>query len=113
LTTGNNHGRLDGASVVATLAAERRRIAMAFRAAGATRADAAVSLESIGLQYDHQLDFLVRLGVIHDVDLGYWMDDARYISTVEAPRFRRWGALLVIALMALAVVTVVGVFAAG
>jgi hypothetical protein len=106
-------GRLDGKAVVAELAVERRRVAMAFRAVGAVRLDRAVSLESIGLRYDGTVDYLVRLGVIHDVDGGYWFDDARFQSAVEAPRFRTIGMVAVIALMLFAVLTVIGVITAG
>jgi hypothetical protein len=112
MTSTAPHGRLDGAAVVATLAAERRRIAMAFRAAGAITPDRAVSLESMGLRYDTQIDYLVRLGVILDVERGYWFDEAKFASTIEAPRFRLFGVVAVVALMVLAVVTVIGVFTA-
>lgn len=106
-------GRLDGKAVVAELAAERRRVAMAFRAVGAVSPDRAVSLESLGLRYDGTVDYLVRLGVIRDVERGYWFDDARFQSAVESPRFRTVGMVAVVALMLLAVLTVIGVITAG
>jgi hypothetical protein len=104
---------LDGKAVVAELAAERRRVAMAFRAAGATSPDRAVPLESIGLRYDATVDFLVRLGVIGDVERGYWFDDARFQRAVETPWFRRIGVAVVVGLIVLAVGTVIGVLSAG
>jgi hypothetical protein len=106
-------GRLDAKGVVAELAAERRRVAMAFRAAGAVSPDRAASLESIGLRYDATMDYLVRLGVVRDVERGYWLDEAKFLTAVESPRFRTIGMIAVIILIVLAVVTVIGVVSAG
>ena len=99
--------------IAATLLAERRRIAMAFRAANATSADRARSLKTIGLRHDAPFDELLRLGVIHQVDAGFWFDDAAYDRTVEHPRFRTIGVAAVIAIFVLLLIAMAGVFTAG
>lgn len=98
--------------IATALLAERRRIAMAFRAADATRPDQAATLAALGLRHDAPFDELLRLGVIQQVERGYWFDDTRYEHKVENPRFRTVGMLVVLAIFVLLLVAMVGVFTA-
>lgn len=99
--------------IAASLLAERRRIAMAFRAVNATAADRARSLKAIGLKHDAPFDELLRLGVIRQVDAGFWFDDAAYDHTIEHPRFRTVGVALVLVILAVLLLAMYGVFTAG
>jgi hypothetical protein len=99
--------------VAASLLAERRRIAMAFRAAGAVAPGQARSLAALGLRHDAPFDELLRLGVIRQVDAGWWFDDDAYDRTIEHPRFRTVGMAVILGLLALLVVAAYGVFTAG
>ncbi len=98
--------------IATALLAERRRIAMAFRAVDATSAERATTLAVLGIRHDAPFDELLRLGVIQQVERGYWFDDTRYEHKVENPRFRTLGMIAVLAIFVLLLVAMVGVFTA-
>jgi hypothetical protein len=98
--------------IAASLLAERRRIAMAFRAANATSAPQARSLKALSLKHDAPFDEMLRLGVIRQTDAGYWFDDSAYDQKIEHPRFRTIGVGVVVGLLALLAFAAYGVFTA-
>lgn len=98
--------------IAASLLAERRRIAMAFRAGNATSPGAARDLRALGLKHDAPFDELLRLGAIRQEPNGFWFDDATYDRTIEHPRFRTLGVMAVVGIFVLLVVALVGVFTA-
>ena len=101
-----------GRNIAAALLAERRRIAMAFRATGATTEPTAASLKALGLRHDAPFHELMTLGVIHQAGNGFWFDEARYERAVERPRFRVLGMIAIAAIFVVFVVTLVGVLTA-
>jgi hypothetical protein len=98
--------------IAASLLAERRRIAMAFRARNATSPATARDLKVLGLKHDAPFDELLRLGVIRQEASGFWFDEAAYDRKVEHPRFRTVGMLVIGAIFVLLLVALVGVFTA-
>ncbi len=98
--------------VAAILLAERRRIAMAFRAADATTAERAAELKTLQLRHDAPFDDLLRLGVIHQHERLFWFDEAKYESAIERPRFRSVGIVVVLLILALFAWAFVGVMTA-
>jgi hypothetical protein len=101
-----------GQRIAAALLAERRRIAMAFRAAEATSTARASTLKALGLRHDAPFEDLLQLGVIQRTDTGFWFDDVKYERAIEQPRFRVLGVAFVIGIFLLLVVALVGVFTA-
>jgi hypothetical protein len=101
-----------GQRIATALLAERRRIAMGFRAAEATSAMRSVPLKTLGLRHDAPFEDLIQLGVIHRTDTGFWFDEARYERTIERPRFRVAGMAFVVGIFLLLVVAIIGVFTA-
>lgn len=95
--------------VAAILLAERRRIAMAFRAIDATTAERAAELKTLQLRHDAPFDDLLRLGVIHQRERLFWFDETKYESAIERPRFRTVGMVVVLLIFALLVWAFVGV----
>lgn len=99
--------------VVALLLAERRRIAMAFRAAKALSPDRAATLETLAVYDDALFEDMIRLGVVRQTaQRTYWFDERSYMRTIERPRFHAWGVLSVLAILLLFVWTLYGVFTA-
>lgn len=95
--------------VAAALLAERRRIAMAFRAIDATTTERAAELKTLQLRHDAPFDDLIRLGVIHQRERRFWFDESRYERTIERPRFRSIGMVVILLIFALFVWAFVGV----
>jgi hypothetical protein len=104
--------RHEGRAFAAALLAERRTIAMAFRAAGATEPGKAATLETLGIRYNAPFHELTTLKVIHIVGNTYWFDDEAFTRTVEQPRFRVVGMLTIAAIFVLFVIVLVGVLTA-
>jgi len=101
-----------GQRIATALLAERRRIAMAFRAADATSAARATTPKALGLRHDAPFEDLLQLGVIQRTDSGFWFDEAKYERTIEQPRFRVAGIAFVVGIFVLLIVAMVGVFTA-
>jgi hypothetical protein len=101
-----------GQRIATALLAERRRIAMGFRAAAATSATRAAPLKTLGLRHDAPFEDLIKLGVIQRTDTGFWFDETQYERTIERPRFRVLGMAFVIGIFLLLIVAMVGVFTA-
>lgn len=101
-----------GQRIATALLAERRRIAMGFRAADATSATRAAPLKTLGLRHDAPFEDLVQLGVIHRTDTGFWFDEPKFERTVEQPRFRVAGVAFVVGIFVLLIVAMLGVFTA-
>jgi hypothetical protein len=101
-----------GQRIATALLAERRRIAMAFRAADATSAARSTPLTTLGLRHDAPFEDLIQLGVIHRTDAGFWFDESRYERTIEQPRFRLFGMAFVVGIFVLLIVALIGVFTA-
>jgi hypothetical protein len=98
--------------IAASLLAERRRIAMAFRAGNAIAPGTARDLKALGLTHDAPFDELLRLGAIRQEANGFWFDEATYDRTIEHPRFRTLGVIAVVGIFLLLLVALVGVFTA-
>ncbi len=101
-----------GQRIATALLAERRRIAMGFRAADATSVARAAPLKTLGLRHDAPFEDLIKLGVIQRTEGGFWFDETKYEHTVERPRFRVVGVAFVIGILLLLIVAMIGVFTA-
>jgi hypothetical protein len=101
-----------GQRIATALLAERRRIAMAFRAVDATAVARAAPLKTLGLRHDAPFEDLIQLGVIQRTEAGFWFDESRYERTVERPRFRVAGVAFVVGIFVLLIVAMIGVFTA-
>jgi hypothetical protein len=101
-----------GQRIATALLAERRRIAMAFRAAEATSTARAATLKTLGLRHDAPFEDLLQLGVIQRTDSGFWFDEVKYERTIEQPRFRVAGMAFVVGIFVLLIVAMIGVFTA-
>ncbi len=102
----------EGRAIAAALLAERRTIAMAFRASNATAPDKAATLATLGLRYNAPFHELTTLKVIHVEGNTYWFDDERFARTVEQPRFRVVGMVIVGVIFVMFVVALAGVLTA-
>jgi len=100
--------------VAAALLAERRRIAMAFRAAAALEPGKAATLETLAVRHDAPFEDLIKLRVIHRTEQRntFWFDEARYDSMIERPRFRTIGMVFVLAIAAVFFWALYGVMSA-
>jgi hypothetical protein len=100
--------------VAAALLAERRRIAMAFRAAEALEPARAATLQTLALRHDAPFEDLLKLKVIHQTEqrTTFWFDESRYESMIERPRFRTIGMVFVLAIAALFFWALIGVMSA-
>jgi hypothetical protein len=101
-----------GQRIATALLAERRRIAMAFRAAESTSTARAATLKTLGLRHDAPFEDLLQLGVIQRTDSGFWFDEVKYERTIEQPRFRVAGMAFVVGIFVLLIVAMIGVFTA-
>ncbi len=100
--------------VAAALLAERRRIAMAFRAADALEPGRAATLQALALKHDAPFEDLIKLRVIHRTEqrTTFWFDESRYDRMIERPRFRLLGMVFVLAILALFIWALIGVLSA-
>ena len=86
--------------VAAALLAERRRIAMAFRAVEALEPGKAATLETLAIRHDAPFEDLIKLRVIQRTEqrTTFWFDEARFQSMIEKPRFRTIGMAFILAI---------------
>ncbi len=99
--------------VAALLLAERRRIAMAFRAAQALAPERAATLDALAVRHDAPFEDMIQLGVIQrTTQQQFWFDEARYVRMIEQPRFRTIGMAVVLAILAVFIWALIGVLSA-